>query len=131
MDILFSAHSGVRYLVLFSGLIALAWFVWGKAAGRPFTRPAPALLAVFIGLFDIQILLGLALLIGGRRPPGIWGHVALMLSAAVFVHVINKRRRGTAGQPLRTAGYGLPLLIVAVALVLIVVGILSISRPIL
>lgn len=124
MDILFSAHSGVRYLVLFSGLIALAWFVWGKAAGRSFTRPAPALLAVFIGLFDIQILLGLALLIGGRRPPGIWGHVALMLSAGVFVHVINKRRKGKAG-------YGLPLLGVAGALALIVVGILSISRPIL
>ncbi|HYO45859.1 MAG TPA: hypothetical protein VEY33_04140 [Gemmatimonadota bacterium] len=124
MDILFSAHSGVRYLVLFSGLIALAWFVWGKAAGRPFTRPAPALLAVFIGLFDIQILLGLALLIGGRRPPGIWGHVALMLSAGVFVHVINKRRKGKTG-------YGLPLLGVAGALALIVVGILSIGRPLL
>lgn len=124
MDILFSAHSGVRYLVLFSGLIALAWFVWGKAAGRPFTRPAPALLAVFIGLFDIQILLGLALLIGGRRPPGIWGHVALMLSAAVFVHVINKRGK-------REEGCGLPLLGVAGALALILVGILSIGRPIL
>ncbi|CAN5799802.1 hypothetical protein BH20GEM1_BH20GEM1_12450 [soil metagenome] len=124
MDILFSAHSGVRYLVLLAGLVALAWFVWGLAAGRPFTRPAPALLAIFIRTLDIQVLLGLALLIGGRRPPGIWGHVALMLSAMAFVHVIDKRRR-------RKPGYGLPLLAVAGALSLIVVGILSIGRPVL
>jgi len=124
MEFLFAAHSGVRYLVLFSGVVALAWFVWGKAAVRPFTRPASTLLAVFMAVLDIQVLLGLALLFGGRRPPGIWGHVALMLSAAVFVHVIKKRRP-------HPAGYGLPLLTVAVALVLILVGILSISRPIL
>jgi uncharacterized membrane protein YphA (DoxX/SURF4 family) len=124
MDFLFSAHSGVRYLVLLSGLIALLWFIWGKAAGRPFTRPAPALLAIFLRILDIQVLLGLALLIGGHRPPGIWGHVALMLSAMAFVHVIDKRRR-------RTTGYGLPLLGVAGALALIVVGILSIGRPVL
>jgi uncharacterized membrane protein YphA (DoxX/SURF4 family) len=124
MEMLFAAHSGMRYVVLFTGLIALAWFVWGKASGRPFTRPAPALLAAFIGFLDIQVLLGLALLIGGHRPPGIWGHVAVMAAAVTFAHVKKRRAK-------RTAGYGAPLLAVAVALALIVVGILSIGRPIL
>jgi uncharacterized membrane protein YphA (DoxX/SURF4 family) len=124
MEMLFAAHSGMRYLVLFLGLIALAWFVWGKASGRPFTRPAPALLAAFIGFLDIQVLLGLALLIGGHRPPEIWGHVILMIAAVTFAHVMNKRRK-------RAPGYGLPLLAVAGALALIVVGIVSIGRPIL
>jgi uncharacterized membrane protein YphA (DoxX/SURF4 family) len=124
MEILFSAHSGVRYLVLFSGLIALLWFVWGMAARRPFTRPAPALLAIFLRILDIQVLLGVTLLIGGRRPPGIWGHMAVMIVAVTFAHVMDKRRQ-------RTTGYGLPLLAVAGTLALIVVGILSIGRPIL
>jgi hypothetical protein len=124
MEMLFAAHSGIRYLVLFTGLIALAWFAWGKASGRPFTRPAPALLAAFIGFLDIQALLGLGLLIGGRRPPQIWGHVVLMIAAVAFAHVMSKRRK-------RAPGYGVPLLTVAGALALIVVGILSIGRPIL
>ena len=123
MEMLFAAHSGMRYLVLCMGLIALAWFVWGKASGRPFTRPAPALLAAFIGFLDVQVLLGIGLLIGGHRPAGIWGHVALMVAAVTFAHVMNKRRK-------RAPGYGLPLLAVAGAIALIVVGILSIGRPI-
>jgi uncharacterized membrane protein YphA (DoxX/SURF4 family) len=123
MEMLFAAHSGVRYLVLLIGLIALVWFAWGKAAGSPFARPAPALLAAFVGILDVQVLLGVALVIGGHRPPGIWGHVALMAAAVTFAHVMKKRGK-------RAEGYGLPLLGVAVALALIVVGILSIGRPI-
>ncbi|HUF88505.1 MAG TPA: hypothetical protein VMR66_00835 [Gemmatimonadota bacterium] len=127
MDTLFAAHSGLRYLVLLAGLVALAWFAWGKLSGRPFVRPAPALLAVFTGLVDLQMLLGIALLAGGLRPPIVWGHVALMLSAVVALHLvggIHKRRP----QP---SGYGLPLIGVALALTLILVGILSLGRPIL
>jgi len=126
METLFAAHSGLRYLVLLAGVVALAWFGWGKLAGRPFVRPAPALLAAFTGLFDLQLLLGLALLVGGRRPPAVWGHVALMLSAAVVLHVlgrVHKRRP-------EPRGHGLPLLAVALTLVFVVVGILSIGRAI-
>ena len=124
MEMLFAAHSGIRYLVLFTGLIALAWFAWGKAAGRPFARPAPALLTAFVGFLDVQMLLGVALLIGGHRPPGIWGHVTLMAAAVTLAHVMKKRSQ-------RIAGYGAPILAVAGTLALIVVGIRSIGRPIL
>lgn len=127
MDILFAAHSGLRYLVLLAGVVALAWFAWGKLGSRPFVRPAPALLAAFTGLVDLQALLGIVLLVGGRRPPIVWGHVALMLIAVVALHLaagIHKRRP-------RPAGHGLPLLGVALALGLILVGILSLGRPIL
>jgi uncharacterized membrane protein YphA (DoxX/SURF4 family) len=126
MDTLFAAHSGVRYLVLLMGLVALVWFAWGKASGRPFSRPAPALLAGFVGFLDVQVLMGLVLLIGGRRPAAIWGHLATMLLAAVAIHTVaavHNRRPGPAG-------YGLPLFGVALTLGLIVLGILSIGRPI-
>lgn len=123
MDALFAAHSGLRYLVLLAGLVALVWFVWGLGTNRPFSRPAPAMLAVFVGLLDLQVLMGIVLLIGGHRPPGIWGHVACMVLAVGFANGMKKSSR-------KSTGYGRPLLGVAGALALIVVGILAIGRPI-
>jgi uncharacterized membrane protein YphA (DoxX/SURF4 family) len=127
MDALFAAHSGIRYLVLFAGLVALVWFAYGTLAGRPFVRPSPAFLTGFIGLLDVQILLGIALVIGGRRPPAVWGHLAVMLTAAVVVHVLAARHKRRP----RPASHRLPLLAVAITLALVVVGILAIGRPIL
>ena len=127
IETLFAVHSGVRYLVLLAGLIALAWFAWGKVRNRPFDGLAPALLAGFTGLLDVQVLLGLSLLIGGRRPPVIWGHVACMVLAAIAIHSVVKAHRRRP----RPTEYGLPLFGVALALTLIVLGILAIGRPIL
>lgn len=126
MDMLFAAHSGIRYLVLFAGLIALAWFARGALARRPFVRPSPAILAGFVGFLDVQILLGLALVIGGRRPAPVWGHLAVMLTAAAVIHAVAARQKRRA-----PGGHGLPLVGVTVTLALIVVGILAIGRPIL
>ena len=127
METLFAVHSGVRYLVLFAGVIALVWFAWGKARNRPFGGPGPALLAGFTGLLDVQVLLGLSLVIGGRRPPVIGGHIACMVLAAITIHAVSRAHKRHP-QP---AGYGLPLFGVALSLALIVLGILAIGRPIL
>jgi uncharacterized membrane protein YphA (DoxX/SURF4 family) len=123
MDALFAAHSGTRYLVLLVGLIALVWFVWGLSTNRPFARPAPAIFAVFVGLLDLQALMGIVLLVGRHRPAAIWGHVACMILALILAHAMKKSSR-------TQAGYGRPLLGVAGALALIVVGILAIGRAI-
>jgi len=127
MDMLFAAHSGTRYLVLLMGLIALAWFARGAFARRPFVRPSPGILAGFVGFLDLQILLGIALVIGGRRPGAVWGHLIVMLTAAAVIHVVAARQKRRP----RPAGHGLPLVGVALTLALIVVGILAIGRPIL
>ncbi len=127
MDMLFAAHSGTRYLVLFLGLIALAWFARGALGRRPFVRPSPAILTGFVGFLDLQILLGIALVIGGRRPAAVWGHLTVMLAAAAVIHVVAARQKRRP-QP---ASHGLPLVGVALTMALIVVGILAIGRPIL
>jgi uncharacterized membrane protein YphA (DoxX/SURF4 family) len=126
MDMLFAAHSGIRYLVLFTGLVALAWFARGTLARRPFVRPSPAILAAFVGVLDVQVLLGLALVIGGRRPAAVWGHLPVMVTAAVVIHLVAARQKRRS-----PGGHGLPLVGVTVTLALIVVGILAIGRPIL
>lgn len=124
MTALFHAHSGLRYLVLLAGVVVLAWFVVGAVRGRPFDRPPGIALAVLIGLVDLQVVLGLVLYFGGRTAPGIIGHLALMLCAAAALHVTSvlRRRRPQSG------GFGVTLAGVALAMVLIVAGILAIGR---
>jgi hypothetical protein len=126
MDMLFAAHSGVRYLVLLAGVIALVWFARGALARRPFVRPSPAILAGFVGFLDLQILLGLALVIGGRRPAAVWGHLTVMLAAAAVIHVVSARQKRRS-----PGGHGLPLVGVTLTLALVLVGILAIGRPLL
>jgi hypothetical protein len=121
---LFYAHSGLRYLVLLTGLIALVYFASGLATKRPVGKPVRILGSSFAGLLDLQILLGIGLL-GSGWPfyPALWGHLAMMLLASALAHVllvVNRRRANP--------GYVLPLIAVAGALVLIIGGILAISR---
>ncbi|MET0402104.1 MAG: hypothetical protein ABW123_06850 [Cystobacter sp.] len=124
LNLLFKAHSGLRYLVLLMGLVALVYFVIGLATRRPVDKKVRILGSSFAGLLDTQVLLGI-ILVGAGWPfrPMVWGHLTLMLLAAVVAHVllvINRKRP----QP----GFLLPLIAVAGALLLVLVGILAIGR---
>ncbi len=123
MNFLFHAHSGLRYLVLLAGLVALAYFVSGLATKRPVGKGVRVLGALFTGLLDLQILLGLIMVAMGRYYPRLIGHIVMMVLAAAVTHallVINRKRP--------TPGYVLPLVAVLVALALIVGGIMAIGR---
>lgn len=124
MRMLFYAHSGLRYLVLLMGLIAVAYFASGLATKRPVGKPVRILGSSFVGLLDLQVLLGIVLL-GAGWPfyPALWGHLVMMLAAAALAHVmmVKNRRR-------LDPGYLLPLIGVGGALLLILAGILAISR---
>lgn len=126
MELLFHAHSGLRYLVLLAGAVAVVWFAWGWLARRVFDGAASIVMRIFVGLVDLQVLLGAVLLLAGRRPPGIAGHTVLMVAAAVVAHagsITNRRRE----EP-RFVG---PLLGVILAMTLIVGGILAIRDTVL
>ena len=123
MIALFQAHSGVRFLVLLAGVVALAYFAFGLATRRPVGRAVRVFGSVFVGLLDLQILLGAALLISRSWYPALIGHLVMMVLAAIAAHVllaINRRR----ARP----GFALPLIGVGIALVLILGGIYAI-RP--
>ena len=124
MNFLFKAHSGLRYLVLVMGLIALAYFAFGLVTKRPVDKKVRILGSSFAGLLDTQILLGLVLL-GSGWPfqPKLWGHLTLMLLAAGLAHGLLVKNRRSA-QP----GFLLPLIAVGGALVLILAAILAIGR---
>ncbi len=123
MNFLFQAHSGLRYLVLLAGLVALVYFASGLAMKRPVGKPVRILGAIFTGLLDLQAVLGLAMVALGRFYPQLIGHLAMMLLAVGSTHtllVINRKRPNP--------GYALPLIAVLVALVLIAGGIMAIGR---
>jgi hypothetical protein len=124
---LYHAHSGLRYLVLLTGIIALLVFAYGLISRRP-VRGAPALTAAFTGLLDLQLLLGFGLFFGGIFYNAVMGHMVMMLIAAVAANgsAILAPRATTKRQELvmRLAG-------VVIALVCIVIGILAIGRSVL
>lgn len=130
--ILFHAHSGLRYLVLLLGVIALLYALLGLLARRPYDRPMRILGMSFAGTLHLQVVLGLLLLttriVQGAFDPAWIGHVMMMLLAAAAVQVplsIMKRR------PPEARHY-LPVVIGFVVGILFVVGgILAIGRSVL
>ena len=127
MNILYHAHSGLRYLVLIAAIVALVALTYGTFTGRG-VRAASVLAAIFAGLLDLQILLGVGLVIGGIFPDAVVGHLIMMVFAAVVTHAssIVGQRSSSARRELLIRLGG-----IAVALALIVGGIMAIGRSVL
>ena len=127
-DTLFTIHSYVRYLVLLAGVGAIvAATVGWKTAGLP-PRAERALSGTFVGLLDLQIVLGVLLLLVGFPFYGaLTGHLFMMLLAAAAAHgasvMARRREPARSGSPVRTIGFVL-------ALIFIVGGIMAIQRSV-
>jgi hypothetical protein len=123
MALLFQLHSLIRFAVLISGAMAVGFYLVALARKQPVTKAVRIFGSVFVGFLDLQILLGIAVVIAGRWYPALIGHVVMMALAAAVAHVLLARNR-KSGSP----GYRLPLIGVAVALLLIAGGIMAIGR---
>jgi hypothetical protein len=130
-EILFQAHSGLRYLVLLAGLVALVLLLMlrfaGEGSDRAVSPGARIASASFAGLLDLQVLLGVVLVFLRPWNGALIGHVAMMVLALIALHLFRvAARRAQAGS--RQATF--LLLSILLPLVLIVGGILAIGRPI-
>ena len=124
---LLAAHSGIRYLVLLTGLVVVGYAGFGLASSRPYDKKMRILSAAFPGFVDLTVLLGVANLISGTFYPQLGGHIAMMIGAVVVAHVVHgvmKRR------PEAERTYGPHVVGTLVVLGLIAAGILAIGRPI-
>lgn len=127
---IFYAHSGLRFLVLLLGVAALAYYAYGMATGRPFDRTASLLRVAWVASVDLQVVLGLVLVLLGIWYPMLAGHLVLMLAALVVAHVTSvMARRSALTDAVRS--HRLMLIGVVLALLLIVGGIMAIGRPLL
>lgn len=127
MTFLFYAHSGLRYLVLLAGIVAVAYLAFALATGRRSEKPERIVTASFTGLLDLQILLGLLVMVTGIFYSALIGHLVMMLLAAGVVHWTS----ATAKKPAEAGrATKLRLVGVVVGLVLIVGGVMSIGRSV-
>ncbi|HXF23219.1 MAG TPA: hypothetical protein VN602_01795 [Gemmatimonadaceae bacterium] len=127
MTILFLAHSWLRYLVLLVALAALIALTYSVATARS-VRPARILANSFAGLLDVQIVLGIGLVMGGIFPDAVTGHLMLMVLAAIVTHgafIVGQQSSSDRRE------LGVRLGGIVLALALIVVGIMAIGQTIL
>lgn len=124
-NMVFYAHSGLRFLVLLTAVIAALVLLWGWRAGRPFAGQSRAVTAVFTGALDLQVLLGILLVVLRPFYPALMGHIFMMLAAAAAAHALTAygRKQADTRRAHLISFFG-----VALALVLILGGIMSI-RP--
>lgn len=124
---LFYAHSGLRYLVLFAGILVLGYAVYGQATKREYDKTMRILAAVFTGSIDLTVLFGFAHLMSSVFYPQLSGHIASMVLAMVVAHLVSavmKRR------PIAERTFMPHIVSTLIVLGLIATGIMAIGRPI-
>lgn len=126
MNILYYAHSGLRYLVLLAALAALIALAYGVATGRAL-RTARTLSTIFAGVLDLQVLLGIGLIMGGMFPDEVTGHLLLMIFAVVVTHAAFIIGQYSSSE---RRELGIRLGGIALTVILIVGGIMVIGRSV-
>lgn len=127
MNFLYQAHSGLRYLVLLAAIGAIVSLAYALSLGRV-DRSARVLPIAFTALLDLQVLLGIGLVMGGLFPDAAVGHLAMMVLALVSTHgaSILGRRASTERREMVIRLVGIVL-----ALLLIAGGIMALGRSVL
>jgi hypothetical protein len=129
MSFLFAVHSWLRWLIVALAVVAIIRFllVWmGKSEPGAMDR---GLMSGFVGMLDLQMLLGIVLLIwlgtaGTGWPRERIEHGTTMLIAVVLAHVFSAKSKNAPGQ-LRARNY---LLLLLGVLLLIVVGVMRLDQ---
>ena len=124
---LLHAHSGLRYLVLLMGIVVIAYAAYGLATQAEYGKRMRVLSAIFTGVIDLTVLLGIIMLFTGMFYPQLAGHISMMILAAVIAHVIHgvMKRRPPDAQTFTPHVVG-----TLIVLACIVAGIMAIGRPI-
>jgi uncharacterized membrane protein YphA (DoxX/SURF4 family) len=87
VDIIQTIHSIVRWAIVLVGLIALVKFAAGWLAAMVYQRFDRILMSAFMGLLDLQLVLGIILLIGLGLAAFRIEHAVTMIVAIVLVHL--------------------------------------------
>jgi hypothetical protein len=124
-NVLFQAHSGLRFLVLLAGVIAAAVLLWGWSSRRPYAGQSRAVTAVFTGALGLQFLLGIGTVLTRPWYGALIGHLIMMVAAIGVAQGVTgyARRQADARR-----AHMISLIGVVLALALIVGGIMAIRN---
>ena len=100
-QVLLYSHSGLRWLIVLAGVAALILFGNGWLTKKYFPKPERILVAMYSGLLDAQVLLGLIFLVytginGAGFPRFRLEHMTMLIIAAVAAHLPRKWRDAAA-----------------------------------
>lgn len=113
-------HGEIRWLVALAAAVALARFSYGLALKKEYGGLDRGLMAGFTGLLDLNLVLGLVLIVGlegmtGRRIE----HAVTMLLAAVAAHSsVAWKRSDDSAKKFRNN-----MIVIVVAVLLVVVAV--------
>lgn len=124
-NMLYYAHSGLRYLVLLLGLLVILYHLYAFFTSQREGKPGRIMMSAFVGVLDLQILLGIVLVALGIYYPALIGHLAMMVLAAVVGHASAVMAKKSLD--VRRA-HGIRLLGAVVTMLLIAGGIMAIGR---
>jgi hypothetical protein len=123
LDALTTLHAIVRWPILLIGTLGLALSVWERGWEGRSPGWRPRLAPVYMGLLDLQFLLGIVLAVVDRKDLGRDAfHMGVMAAAVALAHVLRVRakrlpaERQARGEALL---FGLSLVVLLVGLSLI------------
>ena len=119
IEALSETHNILRWLVLGVGLVGVSQALWGASEGGGTARLGALMPRVFVGLLDLQFLLGVILLVSSRTG---WVHAVLMLGAVALAHVLHFRAKRSLPEWVRgsrIALFAFPMIVIFVGVNLI------------
>jgi hypothetical protein len=121
MATLLTIHGEIRWLVALLAVIVIVKFLIGWLGKRNYTSLDRTLLSVYTIVLDINVLLGLILLLfgGGFSGPRL-EHATTMILAAIAGHMTALWRRSTDS----TIKFRNQLLLVALSVLLVLFGVI-------
>jgi hypothetical protein len=123
MSVLLTIHSYLRWLILIVALVAVIKFAWGWLRGGAFKSMDRGLTSGFSGLVDLQVTLGIILMIwsglaGVGFPMFRIEHAVTMIIAAVVAHLPARWKNADDKKRFRNS-----LFIVLDVLIIIFIGV--------
>ena len=123
MNILLMSHSILRWMILLVGVIAIVIFLIGWLRGSEFGGMARGLMSGCSGLMDLQVVLGIILLLwsgfaGAGFPLNRIEHGLVMITAAIVAHLSARWKNAED-----TVRFRNDLFVVVGSLLLILIGI--------
>lgn len=120
MDIVLVIHSFVRFLILLAALVGIILALVSLIRKSPPEKTAQMVSSAFVGLYDLQVLLGLLIILLGGLTQAV--HPIVMAVGVVSAHWMqstSKHAKGASQSLMRLALFTIPLLIILVGLTVI------------
>lgn len=117
MDIVLLIHSLVRFFILLAAIIGIVKGLVSLVQKSKSDHLDQTIASAFLGLYDLQALLGVLIILLGGLSQAI--HPIVMIVGALLAHGLQtmvKRAEGSSAAMYRLALYVVPLLVILVGL---------------